>query len=138
MTRVESESNVAIGRSLHDDGEFISLYRRVEPFTMVDLQRLHSLYDTVRYVIRAGVPGDLVECGVYRGGCCMLMALTLDALGETDRRIYLYDTFAGMARPGEHDVSADGRKVAREIWDGHQQGDHNAWCPSSRGSTSAE
>lgn len=108
--------------------EFIQLFLKVRQNTMVDWERAYSLYSSVRYVVAAGVPGDLVECGVWKGGCCMLMALTLMQLGVTDRVIHLYDTFAGMSQPGDLDVTFDGKKNARAIWDQQQAGERNDWC----------
>jgi O-methyltransferase len=81
-------------------------------------------------VIRAGVPGDFVECGVWRGGSSMLTALTLNRLGDSERRLYLYDTFAGMPEPGELEVDALGHS-ARQQWSSEQRGDVNDWCYAS-------
>ena len=80
--------------------EFVEIYRRVQPCTMVDLIRLYALYQAVKYIVTHDLPGDFVECGVYKGGACMLMAMTLRACGAADRRIWMYDTFAGMPEPG--------------------------------------
>ena len=114
-----------------DDIIFNDFYKAIKPFTMVDGPRLYSLFKSVMYVVRADIPGDFVECGVYRGGCCMLIALTLGTLGETNRRIYLYDTFAGMPEPGEFDEEASGRKIPKKIWLEKQEEDHNRWCYAS-------
>jgi hypothetical protein len=57
----------------------------------------------IRYLHDAGIPGDIVECGVWRGGNCMLAALTLASLGDETRSVWLYDTFAGMSEPSELD-----------------------------------
>lgn len=43
--------------------------------------------------------GDIVECGVWRGG--NMIAAMLAA--ERPRTFWLFDTFAGMTEPGEHD-----------------------------------
>jgi hypothetical protein len=75
---------------------------------MVTPERLLAVADAVRHVVRAGVPGDLVECGVWRGGCAMTMAFILRELGVTDRAIWLYDTFTGMTDAGPEDVSLRG------------------------------
>ena len=68
------------------------------------------------------IPGDFVECGVWRGGNCMLMATELQKMGQ-NRKIWLYDTFEGMPKPGEHDVKFDGKK-AKDIW-------YEDWCRAS-------
>lgn len=120
-----------MNQTRQDEIMFKDFYQAIKSFTMVDAPRLFSLYKSVLYIVRAGITGDLVECGVYRGGCCMLMALTLRALGDTSRCIYLYDTFAGMPEPGEFDREASGTKVPKEIWSDQQQQDHNRWCYAS-------
>jgi O-methyltransferase len=53
-----------------------------------------------------------VECGVWRGGSMMAVALTLLRLGVTNRDLYLFDTFAGMTDPGEHDLKHSGERAA--------------------------
>jgi len=55
-------------------------------------------------VIREGVPGDLLEAGVFRGGQSILMKGILDAWGETDRKVILADSFEGLPTP---DPSSD-------------------------------
>jgi hypothetical protein len=60
-----------------------------------------TLADAVEYVIRRGIPGDFVECGVWMGGSAMVIAKTLLRLGVHNRRIWLYDTFGAMPQPEE-------------------------------------
>src|SRR5262249_58217181 len=57
----------------------------------------------VEHTVRHDVPGDFVECGVWRGGSVMTMALALQRLGAT-RRIHCFDTFEGMPPPTGADV----------------------------------
>lgn len=78
--------------------------------------RLQALIDAVRHCIRAGISGAMVECGVWRGGSVVAMALTLGELGATDRDLYLYDTFEGMTAPTERDTSAL-EPPALETWE---------------------
>ncbi|WP_369405567.1 TylF/MycF/NovP-related O-methyltransferase, partial [Streptacidiphilus neutrinimicus] len=40
----------------------------VKPWTMTSMERLNALVQAVRYVTRHELPGDIVECGVWRGG----------------------------------------------------------------------
>jgi hypothetical protein len=57
------------------------------------------------------VPGDVVECGVWKGGSMMVCALTiLDA--QQRRNLWLFDTFEGMSPPTEDDVDLYGRQAA--------------------------
>jgi hypothetical protein len=103
--------------------EFIELHRRCAEFTMTSIERMHALWAATRFVSARGVPGDYVECGVWRGGSSMLAALTFAASGDRDRRFHLYDTFEGMPEP-----TADDGAVARREWARHQRADHNEWC----------
>jgi O-methyltransferase len=88
------------------DPDFYALYDRTKAFTMTSVERMYALYKTVEYISRAGIPGDIVECGVWRGGSMMLAALTLLKLGDVGRRLVLFDTFAGHPRP---DPAEDGQ-----------------------------
>jgi O-methyltransferase len=112
------------------DPEFLELHARCAAYTMTSLERMYALYEAVRHVVRAGVPGDFVECGVWRGGSSMLTAMVLNRLGDSERRLCLYDTFAGMPEPGELDVDALGRSAASQ-WASEQRGDVNEWCYAS-------
>jgi O-methyltransferase len=109
--------------------EFWELHARCSEYTMTSPERMYALYEAVRHVVRAGVPGDLVETGVWRGGSAMLAALALERAGDTERRLYLYDTFAGMAEPGELDVDFAGAS-AHPHWQSEQRDDINEWCYS--------
>jgi len=92
-----------------------AIVERALPFTMTGVPRLQALVDAVRYCDERRVPGAFAECGVWRGGSVLAMVLTLQALGTSDRDIYLYDTFEGMTEPTEHDVSPIDRP-ALETW----------------------
>ncbi len=73
------------------------------------------------------VPGDLVECGVWRGGNLCLAGLVRKELGF-DRTIWAYDTFAGMTAPTEFDNKPfDGVDTAQKFTDLERDG-HNEWC----------
>jgi hypothetical protein len=95
------------------------------PYTMTGVPRLAALVDAVRYCVRRDVPGDFAECGVWRGGSVLAMILTLQSLGISDRELHLYDTFEGMTRPTDHDVS-DHEPPALETWSA-AKGDSRPW-----------
>jgi O-methyltransferase len=92
-----------------------ALIRRVEPFTMTSFERRASLLGAVDHIVRHRVPGDIVECGVWRGGSMMLVALALMARGDTSRDLYLYDTFEGMNPPTDNDRSHTGEAAAAQL-----------------------
>jgi hypothetical protein len=70
---------------------------------MTSPERLNALVHAVEYVLRAEVPGAIVECGVWRGGSMMAIAHTLLRLGRTERMLFLFDTFSGMPPPSDVD-----------------------------------
>jgi len=70
----------------------------------------YALYKAVEYIIQAGIPGDIVESGVWKGGSAMICCLTLLALGVRDRVIRLYDTFdSSWPEPTKVDGTIYGR-----------------------------
>jgi O-methyltransferase len=101
------------------------LCERVAPYTMTTPPRIHALARAVEYVVGARIPGAIVECGVWRGGSMMAVALTLLRAGVSDRELWLYDTYAGMTAPGDADVCYSGERAsdllvekerASEVW----------------------
>jgi O-methyltransferase len=87
----------------HYDREAKELIRRVKPRTMTSHEKLFGLILATRYVADYRIPGDVVECGVWRGGSMQAVALTLLDRGERDRDLHLFDTFEGMPPPTEKD-----------------------------------
>lgn len=90
------------------DEDFWSIAESAYPYTLLSLSRMFDLYQSVRYVCEADVPGDLVECGVLLGGAAMIMAEALLLAGDPGRRIFLYDTFRGSPHHGPDDVDIAG------------------------------
>jgi O-methyltransferase len=75
--------------------------------TMIGMQRLKSLQHCVEAVIDEDIPGDLVECGVWRGGACILMRAVLAVYGDEKRYVWLADSFAGVPAPDADNYVAD-------------------------------
>jgi O-methyltransferase len=67
--------------------------------TMMGRKRLDNLHDCLDAVLRDGVPGDLIETGVWRGGGTIFMRGFLAAHGVTDRRVWVADSFQGLPAP---------------------------------------
>jgi O-methyltransferase len=67
--------------------------------TMIGLKRLDNIQFCVTEALRDGVPGDLVEAGVWRGGAAIFMRAVLAAYGDTTRRVWLADSFQGLPQP---------------------------------------
>ena len=97
-------SNITTDSVINSDKRFRKIYTQCNKFTMTSIERMYALYKSVEYIINAKIPGDFVECGVWKGGSTKLIALTLILLNETTRKIYLYDTYSGMPPPTNKDV----------------------------------
>jgi O-methyltransferase len=103
--------------------------RRVRRHTMTSPRRIAALCDSVEHVVRASVPGAIVECGVWKGGSMMAAALTLLRLDAADRDLYLFDTFQGMPPPTEEDKFSayDGYSPIGHWRRRRREGGGNAW-----------
>ncbi len=112
------------------DPATLAIYHKVAPFTMTSPERITALCDAVRYVVNARIPGDYVECGVWRGGSSMAAALSLMAAGDETRRLHLFDTFEGMSAPSEHDLRAEDDVSAAALLGDSDKAD-KIWCRAS-------
>jgi O-methyltransferase len=80
--------------------------------TMIGLRRLDNLEFCITDVLRRGVPGDLIETGVWRGGAVIFMRAVLKAYGDTDRVVWAADSFEGLPKSdGSHFID-----VEMELW----------------------
>jgi O-methyltransferase len=95
--------------------ELVDTVRAVEQATMTSAERLAALVSSVKWIERRQLSGAVVECGVWRGGSVMAAARTLLGLGDYDRDLYLYDTFAGMTEPEDVDQHYDGRTAEQAM-----------------------
>ena len=80
-------------------------FRNVMEFyhTMIGRKRLDNIQQLMEQVIADGIPGDVIETGVWRGGVVILMRAILEAYGDPDRAVYAADSFQGLPPP---DLSA--------------------------------
>lgn len=97
------------------DDESDRIIRTVRSRTMTDTIRLFGLIEALRYIVRVGVPGEIVECGVWRGGSMQAAALTLLECDDTERELHLFDTFEGMPPPSDADVRLKDGQTAAEL-----------------------
>ena len=75
--------------------------------SMAGLRRLENVQQLAQRVIDEEIPGDFIETGVWRGGCCILMRGVLAANGITSRKVYVVDSFDGLPPPKPHQFSRD-------------------------------
>jgi hypothetical protein len=109
----------------------IEIIEKVGPYTITSYERIYALIESVRYVLKNGIQGALLECGVYKGGSMMAMALALMAEGVTDRDLYLFDTFEGMPAPGEMDFDLWGKSAWEKFSKTKLSNVSSTWCNAS-------
>lgn len=100
----------ALVTDIVDDARAEGLDYPATAFTMVGRRRLHQLRTAVEAVLRDGIPGAIVETGVWRGGASMLARAVLAVHGDTGRQVVLADSFAGLPPPSAdypHDRTSD-------------------------------
>jgi len=73
--------------------DFWPYFQLAAPRTLVSPDRCYMLYTLLRQAMH--VEGEIVECGVYKGGtAAMIAALLRDRCPA--KKLYLFDTFEGM------------------------------------------
>jgi len=108
------------------DEATIETIKTVASYTMTSAERLFALCQAVRYIVNYRIPGDVVECGVWKGGSMMAVARTLLENGDNSRSLYLFDTFKGMVPSQDADVTID--NVAAEDIGAILKRDGEKWC----------
>jgi predicted O-methyltransferase YrrM len=93
---------------LEGDEAFAGIWEQVQPHTTASPESGYALYQAVRYLAERPIRGNIVESGIGRGGSSMLIALTLMAVGDTDRDLWLFDAFAERPEPEPVDVDLGG------------------------------
>ncbi len=112
------------------DIEFTSIHKKSRGYTMVNKERSFALYEATKYISRNKIEGDVVECGVWKGGQTMIMAHTLLQENDINRKIWLYDTYEGMSEPTEDDMRISTNEKAKSLLlkkDKTTERD-NIWC----------
>lgn len=82
--------------------------------TMLGRKRLENIEDCFRSIIADGVPGDFIECGVWRGGAVVFMRGLLEAYEVSGRTVWVADSFEGLPPPTHPEDVAFGLDLSRE------------------------
>lgn len=102
--------------------QFAWLILQVKPkYTMLSTYRLINLYDLVQESNALDLSGDIVECGVWNGGSAAIMGVACrdDKTHFKTRKIWLFDSFQGLPRPGKR----DGKRERNCYFEGWNKGD---------------
>jgi len=87
----------------------------VSPYTMTGVERITELYNSLEYIRKYDILGDIVECGVWKGGN-ILGCIEYCKYHNLNKTFWLYDTFCGMTKSDENDVDMFGDNG--EKWEG--------------------
>jgi hypothetical protein len=77
--------------------------RHKAPNSLLTHASIETNIQAIDYIHERNIQGAIVECGVYKGGSMAAMLRRLVELGDTDRDVYLFDTFKGMVEPSKRD-----------------------------------
>ncbi|MDP9077359.1 MAG: TylF/MycF family methyltransferase [Bacteroidota bacterium] len=116
------------------EASHVDTYNKVKDYTMTTSQRIVAMCNAIDYLTVNDIDGDIVECGVWRGGSTMAAIDTLLKHKSTQRNIYLYDTFEGMPAPtSKYDIKKGGARgvgiSAEELYN-NSNADDFVWCNS--------
>lgn len=111
--------------------EFLDIYEKCYEYTMTSVKKMYSLYKATKYIVSNNIEGDIVECGVWKGGSSMISALTMINMSDVERKIYLYDTYEGMSEPTEKDKILWNEKSAKQEKIDRKFNSYKEWCYSS-------
>lgn len=115
-------------RPTNYDEMTFEIFDSIKDYTMTGIERINAIVEAVKYIEENEIPGSLVECGVWKGGSTMAMALTLKILDSESREIYLYDTFSGMNAPTDADIQYDGTPAKKKYSEIKLSENSSGWC----------
>jgi O-methyltransferase len=113
------------------DNQTVKIINQTKPYTLTTPERIASLVNAVNYVIDNKIEGDIVECGVWKGGSSMAAIIALADRNDNSRDIYLYDTYEGMSEPTENDKELHGTSAKQMLNESDKNDASSVWCYSS-------
>ncbi|MEA5478333.1 TylF/MycF/NovP-related O-methyltransferase [Pseudanabaena galeata UHCC 0370] len=106
----------------------LEIIKLIKPFTMTSPERIYALIKAIEYISNNNIRGDIVECGVWKGGSMMAIAHTLLGMNDINRNLYLFDTFEGMTCPSQADISFDNDEALKLLQDSDKEDQTSIWC----------
>ena len=97
---------------------------------MTSPERLTATLLATKYVCKSKIYGDIVECGVWRGGNSIVALHALNKY-KSNKSTWMYDTFNGMTMPTKYDIENETGKLAFNEYMANKAEDHNNWCYAS-------
>ena len=90
----------------------------IMPYSLVGIGGLETTYLLTQKVIKDKLEGDLVELGVYKGGCAGLIGMAAysdDSNFGMEKTLWLFDSYEGLPDPTEDDYLDDGAETGEHV-----------------------
>ena len=110
----------------------VELIHSAKKYSMTDYKNLYLSTQVVKHVSKTIIEGDIVECGVWKGGH-LIVFKSLCEKYNLDKKIFAYDTYQGMTCSSDDDVNWEGEKAIDLLKNNsakENDGD-NIWCYAS-------
>ncbi len=102
--------------------------KKISNFSMTTPANHWAIIQSIKHISENNLAGDLVECGIFKGGNIILFKILADQM-NLKKKIYAYDTFEGMPQPGEKDFDLKNISAQKHF---KEYSDKNIkWCYSS-------
>ena len=109
-------------------------YIRKNKLSMVSDDRLFATIMSCKYVIKNNIDGDFVECGTAAGGNAIAAKLIFKKY-DSNKKVIMFDTFAGMTKPSDYDVrnpdhlhvTHENKNSIRQQYLDNQKEGYNSW-----------
>ena len=83
--------------------------------TMTGWKRLDNVWKLLKQVVEDDIPGDYIETGVWRGGSSVFARAVMNVYGQSNRRSYVCDSFAGLP-PGDRALDRADKNWDKMHW----------------------
>jgi predicted O-methyltransferase YrrM len=94
------------------DHVFLELWPQVAGIAILHPLQALNIVERLDHALQQQLPGDVIECGIYRGVTSILMAKLMD-LRQSNKKLFLFDSFQGLPEPDRQvDASARFQKGA--------------------------
>eukprot|EP00930_Biecheleria_cincta_P050774 TRINITY_DN3594_c0_g1_i1.p1 TRINITY_DN3594_c0_g1~~TRINITY_DN3594_c0_g1_i1.p1 ORF type:complete len:299 (-),score=39.98 TRINITY_DN3594_c0_g1_i1:245-1141(-) len=99
---------------------FDEVRQLVSFWTLVPKERMRFVYDYIGLLNNKGIKGDIVECGVWKGGMTMAMIFA-NMQHNLERKFFLLDTFEGLPKPDSAEDGPEEKHIWAEVHAGNTE-----------------
>jgi O-methyltransferase len=110
------------------EADELKFIKNISNYSMCTPANHWAIIQSLKHIKKNNIEGDIVECGVWKGGNLILFKKILNKIG-INRKIYAFDTFEGMPVPGQNDFDLKNNN-ANAVYGKYRQKDIK-WCYSS-------